>query len=112
NTYGPVQLWTPAGVRATGQQFLGTLFGDHAKTGIGTMLSTGTVIGAGANVFGSNMAPKVVPPFAWGDGEPYETYDVAKFLAVAERVMLRRHVELGDKARKQLTEAHKRRWSV
>lgn len=111
NTYGPVQLWTPTGVRSTGQQFLGTLFGDHAKTGIGTMLSTGTVIGAGANVFGSKMPPKVVPPFAWGEGEPYDTYDVARFLTVAERVMARRHVELGDKARKQLTEAHRKRWS-
>jgi len=111
NTYGSVQLWTPSGVRDTGQQFLGTLFGDHSKTGIGTMLSTGTVIGAGANIFGSNTPPKVVPPFAWGNGEPYETYDVTRFLVVAERVMARRHVELGDKARKQLAEAHKRRWS-
>ena len=112
NTYGLVQLWTPSGVRGTGQQFLGTLFGDHAKTGIGTMLSTGSVIGAGANVFGANTPPKVVPPFAWGDHEPYDTYDVARFLAVAERVMARRHVELGAKARKQLAEAHKRRWSA
>ncbi len=111
NTYGPVQLWTPSGIRTTGMQLLGTFFGDHAKTGIGTMLSTGTVIGAGASVFGANTPPKVVPPFAWGDGEPYDTYDVAKFLTVAERVMSRRHVELGDKARKQLAEAHKRRWS-
>jgi UDP-N-acetylglucosamine diphosphorylase/glucosamine-1-phosphate N-acetyltransferase len=112
NTYGPVQLWTPSGVRSTGQQFLGTMFGDHAKTGIGTMLSTGTVIGAGANVFGANTPPKVIPPFAWGDAAPYDTYDVARFLVVAERAMARRHVELGDKARKQLTEAHKRRWSI
>lgn len=112
NTYGPIQLWTPTGVRSTGQQFLGTLFGDHAKTGIGTLLSTGTVIGAGANVFGGKMPPKVVPPFAWGEGEPYDTYEVARFLAVAERMMSRRHVELGDKARKQLAEAHKRRWST
>jgi UDP-N-acetylglucosamine diphosphorylase/glucosamine-1-phosphate N-acetyltransferase len=112
NTYGPVQLWTPSGVRTTGQQFLGTLFGDHAKTGIGTMLNTGTVIGAGANVFGANIPPRAVPPFAWGDGEPYETYDVTRFLAVAERVMSRRQVELGQKARKQLAEAHKRRWST
>lgn len=111
NTYGPVQLWTPTGVRSTGLQFLGTLFGDHAKTGIGTMLSTGTVIGAGANVFGAGMPPKVVPPFAWGNGEPYDTYDVARFLVVAERVMARRHVELGDKARQQLAEAHRTRWS-
>jgi UDP-N-acetylglucosamine diphosphorylase/glucosamine-1-phosphate N-acetyltransferase len=112
NTYGPVQLWTPSGVRSTGQQFLGTLFGDHAKTGIGTMLSTGTVIGAGASVFGANTPPKVVPPFSWGDRAPYDTYDVTKFLAVAERVMSRRQVELGERARKQLAEAHKKRWSA
>ena len=112
NTYGPVQIWTPTGVRSTGQQFLGTLFGDHAKTGIGTMLSTGTVIGAGASVFGANTPPKVIPPFAWGSVEPYETYDITKFLVVAERVMERRHVQLADKTRKQLTEAHKRRWST
>jgi UDP-N-acetylglucosamine diphosphorylase/glucosamine-1-phosphate N-acetyltransferase len=111
NTYGPVQLWTPTGVRDTGQQFLGTLFGDHSKTGIGTTLNTGTVVGAGANIFGSGFPPKAVPPFAWGDSEPYDTYDVAKFLSVAERVMARRHVELGEGARKQLAEAHRSRWS-
>ncbi|HXL85847.1 MAG TPA: hypothetical protein VN927_01485, partial [Gemmatimonadaceae bacterium] len=111
NTYGPVQLWTPSGLRDTGLQFLGTLFGDHAKTGIGTMLSTGTVIGAGANMFGANMPPRVVPPFAWGDGEPYDTYDVTRFLVVVERAMSRRQVKLSDKAKKQLAEAHKRRWS-
>ncbi len=111
NTYG-VQLWTPSGLKNTGQQFLGTMFGDHAKTGLGTMLSTGTVIGAGANVFGANTPPKVIAPFAWGSAEPYDTYDVARFLVVAERAMARRHVELGTKARKQLTEAHKRRWST
>jgi UDP-N-acetylglucosamine diphosphorylase/glucosamine-1-phosphate N-acetyltransferase len=111
NTYAPVQLWTPGGMKDTGQQFLGTFFGDHAKTGIGTMLTTGTVIGAGANVFGGHMPPRVVPPFAWGDGEPYDTYDVTRFLVVAERVMLRREVKLSDKERKQLGEAHKRRWS-
>lgn len=112
NTYGSVQLWTPSGVRSTGQQFVGTFFGDHAKTGIGTMLTTGTVVGAGANVFGGAMPPKVVPPFAWGDREPYDTFDVARFLDVAERVMERRHVQLGEKARKHLAEAHKRRWST
>jgi UDP-N-acetylglucosamine diphosphorylase / glucose-1-phosphate thymidylyltransferase / UDP-N-acetylgalactosamine diphosphorylase / glucosamine-1-phosphate N-acetyltransferase / galactosamine-1-phosphate N-acetyltransferase len=110
NTYGPVQLWTPSGIRSTGLQFLGTFFGDHAKTGIGTMLSTGTVIGAGANIFGEAMPPKAVDPFAWGSSPPYETYDIAKFLTVAERVMTRRHVGLGDSERKQLVEAHRRRW--
>jgi len=112
NTYGPVHMWTPTGVRDTGQQFLGTLFGDHAKTGIGLMLSTGTVIGAGANIFGNDTPPTVVPPFAWGESVPYETFEITKFLTVAERVMARRDVKLGDKARQHLAEAHKRRWSV
>jgi len=103
NTYGTVQLWTPAGVQDTGQQFLGTLFGDHTKTGIGTMLNTGTVLSAGANVFGATMPPKYVPPFAWGDGEPYETFAPDKFVEVAERMMGRRHVLLSDKHRRFLT---------
>lgn len=106
NTYGSVQLWTPHGVRDTGQQFLGTLFGEHAKTGIGTLLTTGTVIGAGANVFGSSMPPKYVPPFAWGEREPYSAFDQAKFLDVAELVMARRHVTLGQSQRIQLALAH------
>lgn len=112
NTYGSVQLWTRSGLRNTGQQFLGTLFGDHAKTGIGTMLSTGTVLGAGANVFGAKMPPRVVPPFAWGDSEPYDTFELTKFLEVAERAMARRHVKLGEDARQQLAEAHRSRWSA
>ncbi len=112
NTYGSVQLWTRSGLRNTGQQFLGTFFGDHAKTGIGTMLNTGTVIGAGANVFGSTMPPKVVPPFAWGESEPYDTFELDRFLEIAERAMSRRQVKLGKKARQQLAEAHRGRWSA
>lgn len=112
NTYGPVSLWTPRGMRDTGMQFFGTLFGDHAKTGIGTRLTTGTVLGAGANVFGSQMPPKVVPPFSWGGAPPHEVYALDKFLAVAERVMARRQVTLTDGARQQLEVAHRERWVV
>lgn len=112
NTYGPVALWTPRGVRSTGMQFLGTFFGDHAKTGIGTRLTTGTVLGAGANVFGAQMPPKVVPPFAWGGTPPHEIYHLDKFLEVAERVMARRHVGMSGRARQQLEVAYRERWVV
>ncbi|MBA3341932.1 MAG: hypothetical protein H0T48_08850 [Gemmatimonadaceae bacterium] len=105
NTYGGVQVWTPTGLRNTGLQFLGTLIGDHAKTGIGTMLTTGCVVGAGANIFGSSGAPKRVPPFAWGGGEPYDRFTVSKFIEVAERMMARRHVTLGDRGRRQLEDS-------
>jgi len=110
NTYGTVALWTPSGVRDTGLQFLGTLFGDHVKTGIGLRLTTGTVLGAGANVYGS-MPPKAVAPFSWGDGEPYGTYDSKKFAETAARMMSRRHVELTDRARRHLAALHASRWS-
>jgi UDP-N-acetylglucosamine diphosphorylase/glucosamine-1-phosphate N-acetyltransferase len=112
NTYGPVSLWTPRAVRDTGMQFLGTMFGDHAKTGIGTSLTTGTVLGAGANVYGAESPPKVVPPFAWGSAPPYEVYRLDKFLEVAERMMARRQVTLTDRARRQLAASHRARWSV
>ena len=111
NTYGTVQLWTPGGIRDTGLQFLGTCFGDHVKTGIGLRLSTGTVLGAGANVWDA-MPPKAVAPFAWGGRAPYATYDVDKFLVVAERAMARRSVPLGERARQQLRRAHAERWSA
>jgi UDP-N-acetylglucosamine diphosphorylase / glucose-1-phosphate thymidylyltransferase / UDP-N-acetylgalactosamine diphosphorylase / glucosamine-1-phosphate N-acetyltransferase / galactosamine-1-phosphate N-acetyltransferase len=111
-TYGPVHLWTRSGVRDTGMQFLGTFFGDHAKTGIGTTLTTGSVLGAGANVFGCEMQPRVVPPFAWGEANAYETYRVDKFLEAAERMMARRDVTLDDRMRVVLERAHAARWSV
>lgn len=108
NTYGTVQLQTGAGLVDTGQQFLGTMFGDHVKTGIGTMLTTGTVLGAGANVYGTAAHAKVVAPFAWGDGEPYAVFRVDKFIGVAERMMQRRGISLNDTLRRHLTRAHAR----
>ncbi len=112
NTYGEVSLWTPAGVRATGQQFLGTLFGDHAKTGIGLRLTTGSVLGTGANVFGSVMPPKAVAPFLWGEAGEFTAYRLDKFLEVAERVMSRRHLELTESGRQQLQDAYSARWTA
>jgi len=94
-------------------QFLGTMFGDHAKTAIATRLTTGTVIGAGANVFATTMVPKVVAPFSWGgDSGDAPVYAVDKFVTVAERVMSRRHVALSERARRWLHAAHAARWQV
>lgn len=105
NTYGTVSIWTPAGVQDTGLQFLGTLFGDHAKTGIGLRLTTGSVIGAGANVFDA-MPPKAVAPFSWGSKAPYTVFAVDKFEDMAERMMARRQIPLSDSARAWLRQVH------
>lgn len=98
NSYGVVSMWNPDGMQHTKLQFAGTFFGDHAKTGIGLRLSTGTVIGAGANVMDA-MPPKVVAPFAWGNCTPYSSFEAEKFLETVSRVMARRNVTLDDEGR-------------
>ena len=102
NSYGPVRVATAAGETDTGMQFLGSLVGDHAKTAIGTRLMTGTIIGAGANVFGDRSPDKRVPPFAWGDRAPFKRYEREKFLDVAAHVLQRRGHALTDALRATL----------
>jgi hypothetical protein len=58
------------------------------------------------------MQPKVVPPFAWGNGAPYGTFQLDKFLTVTERVMARRHVTLSERARRQLVASYEARWTL
>jgi UDP-N-acetylglucosamine diphosphorylase/glucosamine-1-phosphate N-acetyltransferase len=108
NNYGTIRLWTPAGEVDTGEMKIGCLLGDHVKTGIGTMLNTGTVVGAGSNLFGSAMPPKYVPPFSWGSGSDLATYEVEKFMATAETVMQRRNLTLDADQRALLERAWQR----
>jgi UDP-N-acetylglucosamine diphosphorylase/glucosamine-1-phosphate N-acetyltransferase len=106
NTYGPVRLEVGGERIETGRLNLGSLVGDHAKTAIGTMLGTGTVVSAGANVFGTSMSPKYIPPFAWGCTEERMTED--GFLRVAERVLARRNVAFSAERRESLRLTYQR----
>jgi UDP-N-acetylglucosamine diphosphorylase / glucose-1-phosphate thymidylyltransferase / UDP-N-acetylgalactosamine diphosphorylase / glucosamine-1-phosphate N-acetyltransferase / galactosamine-1-phosphate N-acetyltransferase len=108
NNYGTIRVWTPGGEVDSGEVKLGSLVGDHVKTGIGLLLNTGTIIGAGSNLYGAEMPPKYVPPFSWGSGEELVEYRADKFLEVAERAMERRQVRLSDGHRQQLQRAWER----
>jgi UDP-N-acetylglucosamine diphosphorylase/glucosamine-1-phosphate N-acetyltransferase len=104
NNYSNVRIWTPRGEVDSEQMKLGSLIGDHVKTAIGTLLNTGTVIGAGSNVFGG-MPPKYLPPFSWGaDG----AYAFDKFMQTASVAMQRRGVPLNASQRDMLERAWKR----
>lgn len=107
NNYSEVAFWTPRGLERTGMQFLGAFLGDHAKTAIGTRLTTGAVIGAGANVYGKGITPRYVPPFAWGL-DSSDVWELEPFLETAERAMKRRGIPLSEQARRQLTGAWRR----
>lgn len=105
NNYRPVSVWTPDGEVDTGLLKVGCFLGDHVKSGIGTVLNTGTVIGAGSNVFGGLMPPTVVPPFSWGTGSDLRDHQLDKFLATAKRVMARRGEELTPGVRRIFEQA-------
>jgi len=105
NTYGLVRLNVEGEQIETGRLNVGTFFGDHAKTAIGTMLTSGTVVSVGANVFGG-PAPKYVLPFAWGVGGEMMTEE--GFLRVAERVLSRREVAWTDARRDSLRRTYAR----
>lgn len=108
NNYGSIRIWTPSGEVDTGEIKLGCFIGDHVKTAIGTLLNTGTVVGAGSNLFGGGIPPRYVPPFAWGGTDPSSVYEVERFLESAELVMGRRNIPLGDGQREMLRRAWQR----
>jgi UDP-N-acetylglucosamine diphosphorylase/glucosamine-1-phosphate N-acetyltransferase len=105
NNYATVKLWTPAGAVDTGEMKIGCFLGDHVKTGIGLLLNTGTLVGAGSNLYGSQMPPTYVPPFSWGTGSDLSAYRVDRFLETAGRAMSRRSVTLSDGLAAQLRAA-------
>ncbi|UCF15639.1 MAG: hypothetical protein JSW59_19755 [Phycisphaerales bacterium] len=72
----------------TGSTKVGSLIGDHAKTSIGTLLNTGSYVGAMALVMATGKPlPKHIPSFGWfiegivtkgfGKGRLYETAKTA-----------------------------------
>lgn len=105
NNYGSIRVQGHEIEVDTGLLKLGCFLGDHAKTGIGTLLNTGTVIGAGSNLFGAAMPPKYVPPFSWGTGHDLGTYRLEAFLDTAATVMARRDRELTEEQRALLRRA-------
>jgi len=108
NNYGTVRVTTRDGPVDTGSIKVGCFLGDHVKTGIGTLLPTGCVVGAGSNIFGGGMCPVSVPPFSWGGGEAPAEYEIDRFLETAERAMSRRDVVLTVGGRTVLSEAWRR----
>ena len=50
----------------TNKTFLGAMIGDFTRTGISTMINTGSYFGLGCNLFGGGFQEKYVQSFSWG----------------------------------------------
>jgi len=96
NNYSTVRLtdWDSGEEKETEQQFIGTVMGDHSKTGINAMLNTGTVCGVSSNIFTSGYPPKLIPSFRWVSDYDIENYKLDKAIETMRRMMARRDVEL------------------
>ncbi|APW62322.1 putative sugar nucleotidyl transferase [Paludisphaera borealis] len=92
NDYGEVMVPLQGDPIATGQAKVGCYIGDHTRTGMGSMLNTGTAIGVMCNVLPAGLLlPKHVPSFTavlYGRVEPGFTID--ELFATARIVMSRR----------------------
>src|SRR5262249_30240688 len=75
--------------------------GDHTKTGINTLLNTGTMAGVFCQVFPSNLLPpRLIPSFSmFARGQLQEGPDLNGLLGTAATVMRRRSQELTDSHR-------------
>ena len=90
NNYSPIKIFINGKSIDTGVTFVGFFMGDHSKSGINSIFNTGTVVGVSCNLFGSNLFPKFVPSFSWGEEGRMKTYKLEKSLQTARRVMARR----------------------
>ena len=104
NNYLPVRIWSYVneGFEDTGLQFCGLIMGDHSKTGINTMLNTGTVVGVASNIFGDGFPRTFIPSFSWGGAAGFTSHKINKAIETAEIVMSRRNQELTAEDKKIL----------
>ena len=108
NNYSEVKLWNYQyeKFKNTGLQFCGLIMGDHSKTGINTMFNTGTVVGVGANIFGSGFPRNFIPSFSWGGPSGFSIYRLLDFYKVVIKVFQRKGLLLNEKDKNILEHAY------
>jgi UDP-N-acetylglucosamine diphosphorylase / glucose-1-phosphate thymidylyltransferase / UDP-N-acetylgalactosamine diphosphorylase / glucosamine-1-phosphate N-acetyltransferase / galactosamine-1-phosphate N-acetyltransferase len=98
NDYGEVQVPLQGDPIPTGQAKVGCFIGDHTRTGMGSMLNTGTAIGVMCNVLPAGiLLPKHVPSFtAVSYGRVAPGFPLQKLFETARTVMGRRGQVFGE----------------
>ena len=98
NDYGEVFVPLGGDPVATGQAKVGCFLGDHTRTGMGSMLNTGTAVGVMCNILPAGpLLPKHVPSFSavlYGKVAP--GFPLEQMFATARTVMGRRGQEFTE----------------
>lgn len=93
NNYGQIKFRLPTDYINTKRIFLGAMIGDFTRTGISTMINTGSFIGLGCNIFGSEFQSKHIKSFAWGKDSKV---DFDKFINTIKIMKKRRSLKLSN----------------
>ena len=96
NTYGAINMVLPHKEVKTGRIFLGLMCGDHTKSGINSMFTTGTVAGVCGILVKEWFLPNFIKSFTWGGKSNSPTYRFDKAIETARIVMERRNRILSD----------------
>ena len=97
NDYGEVTVTINGRRVNTGLTKVGCFLGDHTKTGLGTLLNTGTNAGIFCNLLPGGLLPRYVPSFAsWWKEVLTDRADLASLLRTAAEVMRRRQVDFTE----------------
>ena len=91
NNYSTIKFIFPNKRLDTKKEFLGVMVGDYTRTGISTMINTGSYFGLGSNVFGSGFQNKFIDSFSWGKDAKV---DFDKFIDTVEIMKNRRSKKL------------------
>jgi UDP-N-acetylglucosamine diphosphorylase/glucosamine-1-phosphate N-acetyltransferase len=93
--YRPVTMNFGGEEVPTGQTKLGSVMGDHAKTGLGVLLDCGTTLGAFAQVLPTGaLAPRAVPAFHRAGPSRLKELGADRSMRAADAAMRRRGREL------------------
>jgi len=108
NDYGEVHVPLQGDPVPTGQAKVGCFIGDHTRTGMGSMLNTGTAIGVMCNVLPAGiLLPKHVPSFtAVSYGRVAPGFRLDQLFETARTVMGRRGKTFGEAEEQLYTTLH------
>jgi len=93
NNYSNVKIRLNNKLLDTHKKFLGVLMGDFSRTGISTMFNTGTYVGVGANIFGSEFQTKNIKSFQWGKSD---TTNFEKLIETCRIMKSRRNLKFEE----------------
>jgi UDP-N-acetylglucosamine diphosphorylase/glucosamine-1-phosphate N-acetyltransferase len=98
NDYRDVSVPVQGRQVATGLTKVGCFIGDHTKTGLNTLLNTGTTVGVFCNLLPTgHFLPRRFPSFSsWWNGMLVENGDLPRLLSTASLVMNRRGCSLSE----------------